>query len=143
MRRLALCLALALPAVVIACGSDNSSTGPTVASLAGTWNLQTVNGAALPFTLSNSGGVKTELLSEVATVSSNGNFTETEVLRVTTVVGVAVDTLPSTGTFTLSGNLVSINLNGSGTVTGTLNNNTTFTINDSVTGDTFVFVKQP
>lgn len=140
MRRLML---LALP-LAIACGSDNNSTtGTTLASLAGTWNLQTVNGSPLPFTASNVGGAKVEILSEVTTVSANGTFTQVTTER-TTINGVAsTQTLPATsGTIALTGSLVSVTIAGSGTATGTLNNSNTFTITDPTTGAIFVFVKQ-
>ena len=58
MRRL---LLLALPLALMACGSDSDTT-VTVATLAGTWNLTTANGAALPFTITTT-PAKVELLS--------------------------------------------------------------------------------
>ena len=140
MRRFAL---LALPFALLACGGDdNPTSAPTLASLAGTWNLQTVNGVPLPYTISSSGGVKNELLSQVATVASNGTFTEVTQTRTTINGQISVMTLPSSGTISLSGNLVTITVTGAGTSPGTLNSNTMFTINEPVTGGVFVYVKQ-
>ncbi len=140
MRRLML---LALPFALLACGSDNdTSTSVTLASLAGVWNLQTANGAALPFTISNSGGIKTELLSISETVLATGAFSGTEVTRITAGTTVTVDTLPSAGTISLSGTLVSVNLTGSATASGTLVSSTSFSFTDPVTLALFVFVKQ-
>lgn len=135
---------LALPIALLACGGDDSSTTtPTLASLAGTWNLQTVNGSPLPFTIASNGTAKTEILSQVATVGSNGTFTEVTQTRTTISGQISVMTLPSSGTISLSGTLVTITVSGSGTSTGTLNSNTMLTVNDpTVTGGVFVFVKQ-
>ena len=135
-------LLLMLPIALAACGgSDNSSTGPTLASLSGTWNLQTVNGSPLPATIASSGSVKTEILSQVATVDANGNFTEVTQTRTTINGEATLTTLPSTGTISLNGNLVTVNVTGSGAGTGTLNSSTMFTV-DFATIGTFVFVKQ-
>ena len=140
MRRLML---LALPFALLACGSDNdTSTSVTLASLAGVWNLQTANGTALPFTISNSGGIKTELLSISETVLATGAFSGAEVTRITAGTTVTVDTLPSAGTISLSGTLVSVNLTGSATASGTLVSSTSFSFTDPVTLALFVFVKQ-
>ncbi len=140
MRRL---LLLALPFALLACGSDSSSTtGVTLAQLAGTWNLQTVNGAALPFTISNTGGVETDLLSLVEVVQASGAFTGTEVVKVTAAGQAMVDTLPESGAVSLSGSLVTVTLTGSAAAAGTLISNTSFSFKDPTTGGTFVFVKQ-
>ena len=139
MRRL---LLLALPIALLACGGDDNSTAPTLASLAGTWNLTTVNGAPLPFTVASTASAKTEILSEVVTVESNGTFTQLLQPRNTINGQATVTTLPSSGTIALSGNLVTVNVTGSGTLSGTLNSNTMFTVVDPTTGATFVFVKQ-
>lgn len=135
-------LAMLLPIALMACGgSDNSTTGPTLASLAGTWRLQTVNGSPLPVTIASSGTVKTEILSQVATVDANGTFTEVTQSRTTIGTDVTVNTLPSTGTISLNGNLLTVTVTGSGAGTGTLNSSTMFTV-DFATIGTFVFVKQ-
>jgi len=139
MRRLML---LALPLALAACGgSDNSSTGPTLASVAGTWNLSTVNGAPLPYTISNNGGLKTEVLSAVTIVTANGTFNEVQQIRTTFNGQATVTSLPTSGTFSLSGTLVTLNITGSGTLSGTLTNSTTFAVTDP-TGAIYVFVKQ-
>jgi hypothetical protein len=140
MRRLML---LALPFALLACGSDNNSpTSVTLASLAGVWNLQTANGAALPFTISNIGGTKIELLSITETVLATGAFSGAEVTRITMGTVVTVDTLPSAGTISLSGTLVTVNLTGSASASGTLISSTSFSFTDPNTLALFVFVKQ-
>jgi hypothetical protein len=140
MRRLML---LMLPIALMGCGgSDNSTTGPTLASLSGTWNLQTANGTPLPFTVSSAGGIKTEILSSVVTVAANGTFTQVSQFRTTINGQISLMTLPSSGTISLSGTLVTVTVTGSGAGTGTLNSSTMFTVTDPTTGALFVFVKQ-
>ena len=138
MRRL---LLLALPLALMACGSDSDTT-VTVATLAGTWNLTTANGAALPFTITTT-PAKVELLSASVVVGSTGAFTGTEQTRTTIGTGTpTVATLPIAGTISLSGTLVTVTLTGSTAVSGTLLSSTQFSFPDPTTGATFVFVKQ-
>ena len=141
MRRLFL---LALPLALMACGSDNeTTTGITLASLAGTWHLSTVAGAALPFTISNTGGTKTELLGDTVTVAATGAFAGTQTIRTTVGTGTpTITTLPQAGTISLSGNLVTVALTGSTSASGTLTSATQFSFTDPATGAVFVFVKQ-
>ncbi len=138
MRRLIL---LALPLALMACGSDSDTT-VTVATLAGTWNLTTANGAALPFTITTN-PAKVELLSANVVVGATGAFTGTEQTRTTIGAGTpTVATLPIAGTISLSGTLVTVTLTGSTAVSGTLLSSTQFSFPDPTTGATFVFVKQ-
>jgi hypothetical protein len=138
MRRL---LLLALPLALMACGSDSDTT-VTVATLAGTWNLTTANGAALPFTITTT-PAKVELLSASVVVASTGAFTGTEQTRTTVGTGTPTTaTLPLAGTISLSGTLVTVSLTGSMAVSGTLISSTQFSFPDPTTGKTFVFVKQ-
>lgn len=137
LRRLIPLVALA---VAVGCGSD-STTAPTVASLAGTWTLQSVNGAPLPFTLSQTSTEKDELLSDVVTASANGTYSET--LQVRETVGTQVVTVSSTdaGTFSVNGTAVTLSSNQIGNSFGALsNNNNTLTLTEE--GFVWVFVKQ-
>jgi len=139
MRRL---LLLALPLALMACGSDNDNTPITVATLAGTWNLTTANGAALPFTITTT-PAKVELLSATVVVAATGSFAGTEQTRTTVGTGTPTTaTLPIAGTISLSGTLVTVSITGSTAVSGTLISSTQFSFPDPTTGKTFVFVKQ-
>jgi hypothetical protein len=136
MRRL---LSLTLALALIACGDDDSTSVPTNASVAGTWNLQTVNGSALPFTLSAS-SPKIELLSSSVNVTANGTWTSTTQTR--TTIGTQATTASSTqsGTYTLSGSAVSIRSTDGTTVqAGSVSGNT---LTLAQTGLTFVYQKQ-
>lgn len=134
MRRL---LSLTLALALVACGDDSTSE-PTTASVAGTWSLQSVNGAALPFILSAS--PKVELLSNVVNVAANGTWTSTTQTR--TTIGTQATTASSTqsGTYTLSGSAVAIrSTDGSTVQAGTVSGNT-LTLAQS--GLVFIYQKQ-
>ena len=131
MRRLLLALAVA----TVACGSD--ATEPTtMASVAGTWSLSTVNGTALPYILAQSGADKLEWTADVIPATSTGSFTQISSFRTTANGQVTTETTPDAGTFSLNGTAVTFT--GS-TGTGALNGNTM-----TVTGQGFalVYVKQ-
>src|SRR5262245_11851535 len=99
MRRLLAALALS-PAV--ACAGD-SSTAPPAEQLAGTWTLQTVNGAPLPFVIVQSATNTLEVLSDVCVIASTGSFTHTTTFRSTSDGVVTTESIPDTGSYTLSG----------------------------------------
>ena len=121
MRRLLLaCASIAL----IGCGGSDS-TGPA-ASAEGTWNLQTVNGHGLPFTLGTdpSTGATVELLDDQYVLNANGTWTEAFTTRETR--GTTVTTTPDTdtGTWSQHGNQVDIATSGGGAFTATISTNT-------------------
>lgn len=124
--------------VLVACGGD-STTQPTMASVAGTWNLQSVNGAALPYTISQSGSDSELLTGDVITATSSGSFTEITTYRVTQSGQTSTQTSSDAGSFSLNGTAVSFAFNSGSTGTGTLNGNT-FTIAEG--GVSFLYRKQ-
>jgi hypothetical protein len=96
MRRLLLAFA---SLAVVGCGGD--STGP-VASVAGTWNLQTVNGNPLPYTAIFIAGppvYRLELVSDVFVAAENGTYTEAFTSRETDGTTVTNTTENDTGTW--------------------------------------------
>lgn len=120
-RRLAFALAM-ITSFVVACGGD--STLPTQASVAGTWNLSTINGSALPFTVQAT-NPKIEYLNDQLIVSANGTFTQTANFRVTNNGVVANQPLVDSGSYTLSGTAATFRFNSDGsTGTGTISGNT-------------------
>ena len=135
MRRL---LPLVALAVAVACGSD-STTQPTIASVAGTWNLQSVNGSPLPFTLTQTGSDRLELLSGVVTANANGTYTEVAQFRTTVNGQSSTSTESDAGTFTLNGTAVSLTGTQTGNINGALSGNT-LTLTEQ--GFAWVFVKQ-
>ena len=96
---------LVLSFVLAACGSD-SSTEPS--AIVGTWTLQTINGSALPFVLEQSATEKSEILSEVVTISAGGTFTESTTLRSTVNGTVTTQSFPDGGTYTVSGSTLNL-----------------------------------
>jgi hypothetical protein len=101
MRRL-LCSLVLAAAAVTACGGDGSNDPK--ASLAGVYNLSTVDGHGLPYILYDDGTLKAEALRGTFTITGNGTYTENIALRLTDS-GVAQE-VPAvcSGTYTKSGN---------------------------------------
>lgn len=142
MRRL---LALALLVAAAACSSD-SSTNPTTSSLAGTWNLSTVNDLPLPFLLqefdpqATTPTPRVELLSDQIIATSAGTFVETANARITDADGTFTIPFSDTGTWALTGTTIAFHFDSDGSSgTGTLSGNT-LTIGE--TGLRSVYVKQ-
>lgn len=123
MRRLILALGtLAL----LACGD---STGP-VQSLNGTYDLQTVNGASLPVTVSNDGFTREDLLADAITVSggssTSGSFSEVSTLRDTDLQTGGSNTFPDShfGTYFINGTAVTFTFSDGTMANGTISGGT-------------------
>jgi hypothetical protein len=116
-------LVLALSAFsILACGD---SSGPDFSSAVGTWNLVTVNGSALPFTVELSQIYRLELLSDVFVASENGTYTESSTLRETESGTATTTTEQSNGTWTQTGNTVTVTESGgTESATATISGNT-------------------
>ena len=80
--------------------------GDTTAT--GEYTLTTINDAALPFTLSNSGTTRTELLDAVITMFQGGTYSETSHLRVTLNGVVTTETKVDTGSYSFFGTSVTL-----------------------------------
>jgi hypothetical protein len=103
MRRLIPALLAGLVLSATACGGGDSS-GP--ASIAGTYTLQTVNNAPLPFTTSEDATYKAEILSWVVTLNEDKSHSFVFRGRSTDNGQTTVNTITSTGTYTVSGSTV-------------------------------------
>jgi hypothetical protein len=116
-------LVLALSAVsILACGD---SSGPGFSSAVGTWNLVTVNGSALPFTVDLNQTYRLELLGDVFVASENGTYTESTTLRETENGTATTTTEQSNGTWTQTNNTVTVTESGgTETSTATISGNT-------------------
>jgi hypothetical protein len=124
----------------LACGGDSITA---TSAVAGTYSLQTVNGAALPVTLTDTvNGVQAQY-----TFLAPSSFllgTDKSVRIVTTVRFVygtidEVESDTSVGTYALNGQQLTFSQPGSTSFTGTWNGSNMLTIADE--GGVFVFVK--
>ena len=128
---LATCLALA------ACGGDPPAS-PNSASIAGTYQLKTVNGSGLPFTY-QSGLNKIVVTNDVLTVADGGTWTETGQFTLTFNGQTTNQVISDHGTWTRAGTVVSFYsvqqaaVSYSGTFTGSA-----FSVSDDLFTYTFV-----
>ena len=136
MRKLLLaCAAVAM----LGCGGD--STGPA-ASAEGTWNLQTVNGSALPYTaiFIASPVYRFEILSDQVVASGDGSYVETSQVRETDGTTVTTSTEQDIGTWTQHGSQVTVTSALDGTVNTAVVSGNKLTVNaEGVIG---VYVRQ-
>ncbi len=101
-----------ISALIPACGS--ATTTPQGASVAGTWDLTTVNGVKPPFTL-QAADPRQELLSKRYVITAAGTYTYAFAVRTTDVDGTVTTTNGSdAGTQTLTENLVTFRSNADG-----------------------------
>ena len=89
--------------IVSACGSDKSTAPDAVV---GVWSMRSVNDSPLPYTV-QLGGQTYQILADQLTLRSSRTFTdEFTVQQPTESGGVEIQTIPSSGTFTVNGNAV-------------------------------------
>ena len=98
----------AIAALVVA-GCDSGVTG--VKTINGTWSLRTVNGAALPFTISGTGTNKTEITSDIITLFEGFTYQEVIQKRVTTNGTATTTSVTETGSFSTFGTSVTLQSN--------------------------------
>lgn len=110
--------------VAASCGGRDS-TSPETAGIAGSYALQTVNGAALPFFVLQIGSDKIEVLSETVTLSHDGTFTQQGSLRITENGAVSTDNFTEVGSYTRNGTGLDLVFSSDETTgTGTISGNT-------------------
>lgn len=90
-------------AIVLLAGCGDNSTSPKK-SVTGTYTLDNIGGDPLPATLDQEQGYLLEVTAGAITLNSNGTFSDTYTLRETTDTGVNEAPIPCTGTWTQSGN---------------------------------------
>ena len=115
---------IALAAVaLLGCGGD--STGPAVSAV-GTWNLQTVDNAPLPYTavLIANPLYKLEILSDVFVVHADGSYTETFTERETDGTTVTTTSDEDDGTWVQNGTALSITSSDQTTTGASISGNT-------------------
>ena len=80
-------------------GCDSGIVGNSTTT--GAWSLRTINGSALPFTISNSDGSKTEIIDDVITLYQGSTYSETIHSRVTVGSQTTSKTTEEAGTYVL------------------------------------------
>jgi hypothetical protein len=123
-----------LALILTACGGSDSPTTPIItnASLAGTYTLKTVNGSPLPAVIQAGTAEvsKIEILSDVVTLTVDGKWNGVEQFRLTTGATVEMQTVNSSGTYTVSGTNVTFKDNLDGSLADAAVSGNTFTLND-------------
>jgi hypothetical protein len=98
---------LMIAAVVSALGcSGDGMVGSSTVN--GTYTLRSVNGSALPYTVTSAGTDKTEILDDAITLYEGFTYEETAHLRVTANAQATTQTNHTTGSFALLGNSISL-----------------------------------
>lgn len=123
-------LILALGAVsLLGCGGGDSS-GPSVASAVGTWNLVTINGSPLPYTIVQiAPSYKIEVLSDRYVANADRTWSETFSLRETDAGTVTTTTDSDNGTWTQANAALTIT-SSDGTVSSAAISGNTITISE-------------
>jgi hypothetical protein len=133
MRRLAAFVAV----LTLAAACSDSTT--TADAVNGTWNLSTLNAAALPFVLADFGGTKYELTAENIVIKGSA-FKINGSLRQTTNGQVSSSIQSDSGTFVKSGDSVTFRYTSDNTIFAGSMTAGTLTIND--VGDIYIFKRQ-
>jgi hypothetical protein len=113
LRRLAFTLAAAVPLLVAAC--SDSPTAPS-ASLEGSYSLRTVNGANVPVTLATMGADRVDITGGTLTLNNNGTFSGQLAFRFVFSGATTNQSESSSGTWTASGNTVTLSSEGDVTI---------------------------
>jgi len=117
-------LFLALGAIsLLACGGD--STGVGASSAVGTWNLFTIDGSPLPYTLVViQPSYRLEILSDQFVAAGNGTYTENTTYRETDNGTVTTTTEPDNGTWSQTNNSLTVTAANGAVNTATISGNT-------------------
>ncbi len=126
-------LSLLASSLFLAC---SDAVGPSE-RVAGTWRLQTVDGQALPFTLSETGTFKEELTGEVITLLAPGSLTIVTEFRYTDGGTVFAESVPDGGTYAVDGSTVTMTWASDGSTSTATVSGDTMTLHDI--GLTFVY----
>ena len=128
-----------LASLSLGCSSYDLTT-PTQDSLAGTWNLTTVNGSPLPYMIPQFGTTKREVLADVLTITAPNTFTEVTTVRSTQNGITTTITVTDSGTYEFTSYTVTLSFQSSGSIgSGTLSGRKMSIITSGVA---FTFEKQ-
>ena len=127
-------LALGLLMLVIACSDDDITDSSTTT---GSYSLRTVNGAALPYTITSGTSAGTVIIDEVMNLYQGGTFAGTRHFRAT--ANGPIETRSETGAYTLFGTSISFRVNETGLTKIAIGDATRMTFVEQ--GITMVFTK--
>jgi hypothetical protein len=103
----------------------------------GRWTLRSINGAALPFTMGESGAYRAQMISVTLDVGSDGRFTITSHRRESLNGQASDETSPDTGTWVLAGERMTLHFQSDGKTSSALLSCETLTMQER--GGTYVF----
>lgn len=115
--------AIAVLGLTAACGGGDDGVNEP-ASIAGTYNLETLDGQSPPVVVLDEPGFKLEILSGNFVLTANGTFTTNVVFRLTDESGASTESESFSGTYTVSGSTVTFNYSDGDTDSATLAGNT-------------------
>lgn len=128
--------AIGMLGFMAACGGGDGITEP--ASIAGTYNLETIDGQSPPIVAFDEPGLKVEIMSGDFILAADRTFTTSVAFRVTEGSQISTERESYDGTYTVSGSTVNFAYSDGDGASGTLNGSTlTFTEG----GSTAVFRK--
>ena len=130
-------IATAVLALISACvhhSSDGSLESPV-----GTWRLRSMNGAAMPVTIGQSGDYKAELIAVTLDLGTDGRFTITTHKRESMHGKVNDETSPDTGTYMRTSSGVTLHFQSDGKTTIAPIDGQTLTMHER--GGVYVFTR--
>jgi len=128
-----------ITAIIVAGCRTSDSTSPK-ASITGTWVVQTVNGAALPYLEQQQGANKTEWIADSTTLTSDRLFTRVSEVRYTMNGVVTSQSLHYDGGYTLTGTVIDFSYSYGASATGSWDGSNAITITNN--GLVIVFRRQ-
>ncbi len=130
---------LLIATLSIGCSSSDLTT-PTQETLAGRWNLISVEGARLPYSIPQIGSIKREIIEDVLTLTAPNAFTEVTTVRLTQNGVVTTQTVSDAGTYEVNSFAIDFRFQSNGTFgAGTL---TGGKLTITTSGLSFTFEKQ-
>lgn len=120
--KLAAIAVLGLAAAACGGGGDDGINEPV--SIAGTYNLQTIDGQSPPVVVFDEPGLKVEIVSGNFVLNANGSFTTTVGWRLTEGTQVSTESETFPGTYTVNGSTVNFTYSDGDTDSATLAGNT-------------------
>ncbi len=137
MRRMLATVCTVATVLLAGCGGD-AGTPPMEATLAGTWNLATVNGTPLPFVIQPA-NPKIEILSDKLVLTASGTFAQSILARQTSGGTITTQNIEDGGTYQATGTSAAFTFNDGSHGNGTVDGNS-LTVAD--VGYALVYVKQ-